>query len=121
MLLLWPFTLHTLQAQDASSDYTEPYQRTALEIYRTLIGYRSAAGHGQVPAVARYLADRFRAGGFPDEDIHVLPYSLDGGEETASLVVRYRGDGSSGQEPILLIAHMDVVPRLGMDEYHWAY
>ena len=28
--------------------------------------------------------------------------------ETASLVVRYRGDGSGGK-PILLMAHMDVV------------
>lgn len=112
MLLLWPFTL---QAQDASSDYTEPYQRTALEIYRTLIGYRSAAGHGNVPAVARYLADQFRAGGFPDEDIHVLPLSLEGGEEVASIVVRYRGDGSSGEKPILLIAHMDVVDALPED------
>jgi acetylornithine deacetylase/succinyl-diaminopimelate desuccinylase-like protein len=30
--------------------------------------------------------------------------------ETASLVVRYRGDGSAGKKPILLMAHMDVVP-----------
>ncbi|MEJ2153532.1 MAG: hypothetical protein P8Y29_11480, partial [Gemmatimonadota bacterium] len=59
-------------AQDSSSDYTEPYQQEALEIYRTLIGYRSAAGQGQVPAVARYLAERFRGGGFPTDDVHVL-------------------------------------------------
>jgi acetylornithine deacetylase/succinyl-diaminopimelate desuccinylase-like protein len=35
--------------------------------------------------------------------VHVLPLG-----ETASLVVRYRGDGSGGR-PILLMAHMDVV------------
>ena len=63
-------------AQDSSADYTEPYQREALEIYRTILGYRTAATHGQVPEVANYLADRFREGGFPDEDIHVLPFQV---------------------------------------------
>ena len=104
-----------LLAQDSSADYAKPYQHQALDILRTSVGYRTAAGHGQVPALARYLADRFRAGGFPDEDIHVLPLTTPDGEETASLVVRYRGDGSSGQRPILLLAHMDVVDALPQD------
>jgi carboxypeptidase PM20D1 len=102
-------------AQDSSADYTEPYQRRAVEIYRTLIGMRTAAGHGQVPAAAAYLADVFRQGGFPGEDVHVLPLTTEEGEEVASLVVRYRGDGSSGAKPILLTAHMDVVDALPED------
>jgi acetylornithine deacetylase/succinyl-diaminopimelate desuccinylase-like protein len=53
--------------------------------------------------VAKYLADRFKAGGFPASDIHILPLG-----ETASLVVRYRGSGAAGK-PIALMAHMDVV------------
>jgi len=52
----------------------------------------------------KYLVAQFRAAGFPDADIHVLPLG-----DTASLVVRLRGDGSGGK-PILLMAHMDVVP-----------
>jgi len=104
-----------LTAQDSSADYREPYQQRAFEIYRTIVGYRSSASHGLVPTVATYLADQFRAGGFPDEDIHVLPLTVPSGEETASLVVRYRGDGSSGQRPILLTAHMDVVDALPKD------
>ena len=111
VLVVALFTPTVLAAQDASSDYTEPYPRKALEIYRTAIGYRTAAGHGQVPALAEYLADQFRGGGFPSEDVHLLRMTA-GGEETAGLVVRYRGDGSSGKEPILLIAHMDVVDAL---------
>ena len=111
LLLVTP----ALLAQDSSTEYTKPYQRQALEILRTSVGYRTAAGHGQVPALARYLADQFRAGGFPDEDIHVLPLTTHDGEETASLVVRYRGDGSSGMRPILLLAHMDVVDALPQD------
>ncbi|MCG8467046.1 MAG: M20/M25/M40 family metallo-hydrolase [Gemmatimonadetes bacterium] len=110
--LTWPASATT---QDASSDYTEPYQRKALEMYRTGISYRTAVGHGQVPAYANYLAEQFRAGGFPEEDIHVLPYTVPLGEETASLVVRYRGDGSSGERPILLMGHMDIVDALPED------
>jgi acetylornithine deacetylase/succinyl-diaminopimelate desuccinylase-like protein len=98
-----------LAAQGTSAAYTEPYQRRALEIFRTSIGYRTAASHGQVPALAAYLADRFRESGFPAEDVHVLPLVQADGEETASLVVRYRGDGSAGARPMLLLAHMDVV------------
>jgi len=60
-------------------------------------------GKGNVPAVAQYLAQRFLAGGFPAADVRILPLG-----ETASLVVRYRGDGRGGR-PIDLIAHMDVV------------
>ena len=96
-------------AQSRSDDYTEPYQRTAFEIYRNIIPMRTVAGEGQVPAMARYLVEQFQAGGFPAEDIHLLPFTSPSGEEIAGLVVRYRGDGSSGRRPILLLAHMDVV------------
>jgi len=105
----------TLTAQESSSDFSEPYQRKALEIYETLIGMRTAAGHGQVPAAAGYLADVFLHAGFPPEDVHVLPLTTAEGEEVASLVVRYPGDGSSGERPILLTAHMDVVDALPDD------
>jgi len=117
-LLFLPTTLilpTPLTGQDSSADYTEAYQQQALEIYRTAVAFRTAATHGQVPALANYLAEQFRAGGFPAEDVHVLPATMPGGEETASLVVRYRGDGSSGEKPILLIGHMDVVDALPQD------
>ena len=104
-----------LYAQVQSSDYTEDYQKTALEIYRHIVSIRSAAGHGKVPEVANYLADRFRDGGFTDEDIHVLPQTLSSGEQAAKLIVRYEGNDSSGRKPILLIAHMDVVDALPED------
>ena len=78
-------------------------QARARDIYRTIIGFETSEGKGQVPVMAAWLAEQFRAGGFPADDIHVLPLG-----ETASLVVRYAGDGSGGR-PILLLAHMDVV------------
>lgn len=75
----------------------------AREIFAHIVGIESSVGKGEVPAVADYLAKRFKACGFSATDIHVLPFG-----ETASLVVRYRGNGSGGR-PIDLLAHMDVV------------
>src|SRR5271163_3628156 len=80
----------------------------AREIFEHIVGIESSVGKGNVPAVANYLAGLFLAGGFPAADVHVLPLG-----ETASLVVRYRGNGRGGNSregrPIDFIAHMDVV------------
>ena len=78
-------------------------QARGRDILSHLIAFKTEIGQGQVPVMAKYLADQFRAAGFPDADIHILPYG-----ETAAMVVRYRGDGSGGK-PIALMAHMDVV------------
>jgi len=86
-----------------ADDALTPYDAKAREIFAKLISFPTSAGLGKVPEQAAYLAGEFRKGGFPDKDIHVLPLG-----ETASLVVRYRGDGSGGR-PILLMSHMDVV------------
>lgn len=82
----------------------------ALEIYRTIIEMRTAAGHGNVPKMAAYLASELTAAGFTDDDIQIIPSG-----ETASLIVRYKGDASSGKEPILFLGHMDVVDAKSED------
>ncbi len=87
-----------------------PFSDKAMEILRTAVGMRTAEGHGNVPKLAAYLANEFKQGGFPEEDIHLLPVG-----DTAALVVRYRGDGSSGKKPVSLSAHMDVVDALPED------
>jgi carboxypeptidase PM20D1 len=102
-------------AKAKSADYTADYQIHALEIYRHIISIRSAAGQGKVPELANYLAEQFSNGGFSEDDIHVLPQTLSSGEKAASLVVRYKGNNSSGRKPILLIAHMDIVDALPND------
>jgi len=86
-----------------ADDALTPYDAQAREIFAKIISIPSSIGLGKVPEEANYLAGEFRKAGFPDEDIHVLPLG-----ETASLVVRYRGDGSGGK-PIVMMAHMDVV------------
>ena len=107
MKSIFPITIALLAstvclAQGATASRT-PDELKAREIFQRVISFKTSVGLGQVPAMAKYLADEFRAAGFSEADIHVLPLG-----ETASLVVRYRGDGSRGK-PILLMAHMDVV------------
>jgi acetylornithine deacetylase/succinyl-diaminopimelate desuccinylase-like protein len=65
----------------------------------------------RTPELARYLADQFRAAGFPAGDITLIPFEH---IQTSALVVRLRGDGGGGR-PILLLAHMDVVPARRAD------
>src|SRR6187402_2889559 len=84
-----------------------PFDAKAREIFEKLISIPTSLGNRKVPEMAEYLAGEFRAAGFPAEDITIVPFKLPD-DETASLIVRYRGDGTGGK-PILLLAHMDVV------------
>jgi len=93
------FALSTAAAQAPS----EAQRAQAREILRRTVEMDTSVEGRRNLDMANYLAEQFRAGGFPAADVHVIPF-----EQTASLVVRYRGDGSGGR-PILLIAHMDVV------------
>ena len=98
----------TIAAGTAAAADLTPFQTRAREIYAKVISIPSQLGNNKVPAVAEYLAGEFRAAGFPAEDIHILPFKGTG-DDTASLVVRYRASGKSGHKPIVLLAHMDVV------------
>lgn len=97
---------NVIAAQDINSEHA----KKTLEIFTRIIGVETSKNLGNVPEVANYLASELRAAGFPAEDIEVVPLG-----ETASLVARYRGDGSSGKAPILLLGHMDVVEALAKD------
>jgi acetylornithine deacetylase/succinyl-diaminopimelate desuccinylase-like protein len=92
-----------LLAEAAHCETPQATRDEAREIFARVIGFQTSIGLNQVPAMAGYLAEKFRAAGFPEGDVHVIPQG-----ETAALVVRYRGDGSRGR-PVLLLAHMDVV------------
>lgn len=95
-----------VSAQDRDSEHATK----TLEIYTHIIEMETAKNLGNVPAMARYLADEMIGAGLPQEDVEVLAVG-----ETAALIARYRGDGSSGKAPILLLAHMDVVEALPKD------
>jgi len=91
---------NAVSAQDRNSEHA----RKTLEIYTNIIEMETSKNLGNVPAMAQYLADELINAGLSEDDIEILPVG-----ETAALIARYRGDGSSGKAPILLLAHMDVV------------
>jgi len=94
----------------ATQDVDSEHARKTLEIFTRIIGVETSKNLGNVPEVANYLAGELITAGFPEEDIEVVPLG-----ETASLIARYRGDGSSGKAPILLLGHMDVVEAFAQD------
>ncbi len=87
----------------------DPDQARTLEIYRTAIESATVKGRGEEPKLASYLADQFRGAGWAADDIHVVPYEGDPGDQTAALIVRWPAAKKTGLKPILLLAHMDVV------------
>lgn len=102
-LLLNLMLLVCIGADASAADAPDASRREARDLFAHLISLKTSEGLAQVPVMASWLADKFIAAGFDPGDIHIFPVG-----ETASLVVRYRGDGSGGK-PILLLAHMDVV------------
>lgn len=81
-----------------------------LEIYRHIVEVDTSKTRGNTIGVGRYLAGQLIDAGFAGEDVEVLDV-----EGYGALVARYRGDGSSGKAPILLLGHMDVVEAMPED------
>ena len=103
-----------IAAQDTETRQLTDHQQMVHDIYRDIIGFRTARGHQQVDDMVAYLTKRLSDTGFVQEDLMVTDYDSDG-KPTQGLIVRYRGDGSSGDKPIVMLAHMDVVDALPED------
>jgi acetylornithine deacetylase/succinyl-diaminopimelate desuccinylase-like protein len=81
------------------------------EIFAELIEIPTVSSTPETVEAAERMAARLRAAGLPAEDVYV-----GGNEPGGNLVVRYRGTGA--RRPILLMAHLDVVPALRED---WSF
>ncbi len=101
------------QAQ-ASSPQRSAHEQAARELYRNIIGFRTARGHKQVPAMVAYLKGEFIKAGFAETDISVTDYDS-AGEPTQGLIVRYAAKGKPKAGPVVLLGHMDVVEALPED------
>jgi acetylornithine deacetylase/succinyl-diaminopimelate desuccinylase-like protein len=105
--LAWGVAASAAAAGAAIQPGKGPIDAKSREIFAKVISIPTQLGNAKVPEMAAYLAGEFRAAGFPAEDITITPFKLPD-NDTATLVVRYRGDGSGGK-PIVMLAHMDVV------------
>ena len=84
------------------------WQAKTRALFKEVIEVPSVHNRGQVPQVAKLLADQFRAAGIPDADIHFMPYEALPGDQTEALIVRWRSPRAT-RKPILVLGHMDVV------------
>lgn len=87
----------------------------AREMLEHSVAIPTVAGRGKMSELAQYLADQYRAAGWADGDIHVMPYDAAPDNKTAALIVRWPAAGQPTAKPILLLAHMDVVEARAED------
>jgi acetylornithine deacetylase/succinyl-diaminopimelate desuccinylase-like protein len=107
-------------AAPSAAPQLTPAQRDATHaMFEHVIDTPTVIGRHNVPAMAQYVADQFKAGGFPEADVHILPYhtasSTTGEDDTAALIVRWRAAGTPKAKPIMLMGHMDVVEAKSED------
>ncbi len=81
---------------------------TTRAMFEKVVNIPTVLGRGKVPEMAQYLADQYKAAGFPEADIKVVAYDTTG-DKTAALIVRWRAAGKPTLRPIMLMGHMDVV------------
>ena len=62
---------------------------------------------GLTPGVIAF-ADQLRAAGIPDSDIKIMPHEGIPGDQTLTLIARWRADKPT-KKPMLILGHMDVV------------
>jgi len=79
-------------------------QQLALDIYKELVEINTVTETGDTARAAEAMAARLRAAGFAGSDVQVFTPAARKG----NLVARLRGTGA--RKPILLLAHLDVVP-----------
>jgi acetylornithine deacetylase/succinyl-diaminopimelate desuccinylase-like protein len=102
--------LSTLPLTAASQQRTLPADSAlAHAILREIIAIPSISETPVTVDAARALASRLKAAGYTDADVSVTGPK----PERGNLVARLRGRGA--RPPILLLAHLDVVPALRSD------
>jgi len=79
-------------------------QQLALDVYRELVEINTVTETGDTHRAAEAMAARLRAAGFSGADVQVFEPAPHKG----NLVARLRGNGT--RKPVLLMAHLDVVP-----------
>ena len=93
----------------ARADDLTPNQQLAHDIYKELVEIDTTTATGNTKLAAEAMAARLKTAGFTDEEVHVFSPAPHKG----NLVARLKGSGA--RKPILLVAHLDVVPALRED------
>src|SRR6202048_3754660 len=93
-----------LTSKPAVADALSPQQQLAFDIYKELLEFNTVTATGDTAQAAEARGARVRAAGIAEADIHVFHPA----PRKGNLVARLHGTGA--RKPILLLAHLDVVP-----------
>ncbi|MFB9263475.1 M20/M25/M40 family metallo-hydrolase [Bradyrhizobium erythrophlei] len=93
-----------LLATGAAAQGLTEQQQFARGIYQELVEINTTTATGDTQKAAEAMAARLRAAGFPEGDVQVFSPA----PRKGNLVARLRGSGA--RKPMLLLAHIDVVP-----------
>jgi acetylornithine deacetylase/succinyl-diaminopimelate desuccinylase-like protein len=88
----------------AAAESLSPRQQLAFDIYKELVEINTVTATGDTAQAAEAMAARLRTAGFAEADVHAFSPA----PRKGNLVARLRGTGA--RKPILLVAHLDVVP-----------
>jgi acetylornithine deacetylase/succinyl-diaminopimelate desuccinylase-like protein len=94
----------TLASNPAAAEALSPEQQLAFDIYKELVEINTVTATGDTAQAAEAMAARLKAAGFAEADVHAFSPA----PRKGNLVARLRGTGA--RKPILLMAHLDVVP-----------
>lgn len=103
------FAAMTFGTAPSAAQPLTAHQQLARDIHKELVEINTVTATGDTLKAAQAMADRLKAAGFPDNDVHVLSP----GPRKGNLVARLRGTGA--RRPILLLAHIDVVAAAASD------
>jgi len=109
LLLSAGFGAFLLAGGGARAEERTPNQQMAHDIYKELVEIDTTTATGDTRQAAEAMASRLKAAGFADEDVHAFSPA----PRKGNLVARLRGTGK--RKPLLLAAHLDVVPALRSD------
>jgi acetylornithine deacetylase/succinyl-diaminopimelate desuccinylase-like protein len=101
--------LAVLAARGAGAEGLTPEQQLAHDIYKELVEIDTTTATGDTTRAAEAMAARLRAAGFADGDVQAFSPA----PRKGNLVARLHGSGA--RRPILLVAHLDVVPAFPQD------
>jgi acetylornithine deacetylase/succinyl-diaminopimelate desuccinylase-like protein len=104
ILLPTALALVVLAAGGAGAEGLTPQQQLAHDIYKELIEIDTTTATGDTARAAEAMAARLKAAGLAEADVQVFSPA----PRKGNLVARLHGSGA--RKPILLMAHLDVVP-----------
>ncbi len=84
------------------------WQARARALLEQSIEIPTVAKRNEMPRMAKLIVDQLKAAGIPDSDIKVMPHEGIPGDQTLTLIARWRADQPT-KKPMLILGHMDVV------------